>query len=144
VKRWWWMVKSLSLNACGSAIDYALLLVAAKVLLLPTPAATMIGIAVGATFNFLMNRRFAFRSTGAIGPQALRYAAAIGALMVVHAAVAWLLRDVAHVPLLFAKILADLGVLAFSQPFVLRKFVFSPSTSAGRLRQPAYAQADSV
>jgi putative flippase GtrA len=143
VKRWAWMLKSLSLNACGSAIDYALLLVVAKVLLWPTPAATMIGIAAGASFNFMTNRKFAFKSTAPIGPQALRYAVVIGALMLVHAAVAWLLRDVAHVPLLFAKILADLGVLAFSQPFALRKFVFSPSTSAGRLRRPAYAQADS-
>ena len=66
-KSWAW--KSLLLNGLGSCLDFTVLFVGGELIGLPTPIATMLGVASGATFNFLMNRRFAFSATsGAIEP----------------------------------------------------------------------------
>ncbi len=123
-----WAFKSLGLNALGSVVDYTVLMVTAG-LMLPTPLCTMLGVSAGATFSFLMNRRYAFRaSKAALGPQLVRYGAAMGTLMMIHAAVVWTLKARFAIPLLPAKMFADLTVLAASQPFVLKRFVFAPVT----------------
>jgi putative flippase GtrA len=120
-----WALRSTLFNALGSGLDYAILPTACLVFGLPTPYGAMLGVACGATFSFTMNRWLVFSSPrGSLVGQALRYAVAMAALMSVHAWVAWALRDRLGVPLLAAKVLADVGVLAVSQPLVLRLLVF--------------------
>jgi putative flippase GtrA len=134
----------MAINACGSAIDYGLLLVLGGLLALPTPVATMSGLAAGATFNFVMNRRYAFADSAMpLASQALRYASVMLLLMIIHAFVVSLLRERFGVPLVFAKMLGDLGVLGLSQPFLLRRFVFprprAQEVAEGLLLAPAPA-----
>jgi putative flippase GtrA len=137
--RWSWAIKSVGMSGAGSALDYTTVLIADQVFRLATPAATALGLTIGASANFLLNRRFVFKSQGSIVREAFRFALALGGLMSVHAALAWLLRDVIGVPLFFAKALADLSVLAFTMPLVLRRFVFraqpalAPTSSAPAL-----------
>ena len=138
----WWVWKSLASNAMGSAVDYALLFIAAKGFGLPTPLAAAIGVAGGATFNFFGNRQFAFQATlGDLVSQATRYALVIGGLMLVHAVAMWLMRDHLGVPLFYAKVAADLCVIAGTQPFLLRYFVFAQARArvAPRLARRAEA-----
>jgi putative flippase GtrA len=129
-----WLVKSLASSAVGSALDYLLLFIAAKGMGLPTPLAAAIGLSAGATFNFFGNRHFVFRAaSGDLVSQALRYALMVAGLMAVHACAMWLLRDELGVPLFIAKVAADLGVLAGTQPFLLRYFVFAAPRRAPAL-----------
>ncbi len=140
---WWnggnsWALKSFALNGIGSAVDYSVLMLAAALAHLPTAIAAMFGVASGATFNFALNRRIAFRRTqDPLLPQLGRYVLAIGALMLVHAVAMWLLRDRLGLPILVSKLCADLVILAGGQPFVLRRFVFSLPARRGALAQRA-------
>ena len=120
-----WAFKCLAINGCGSAIDYSVLLLLGAALALPTPVATMSGLALGASFNFIMNRRYVFPDSPVpLAAQALRYGSAMLGLMTIHAVVVWFLRERVGIPLVPAKLLGDVGVLGLSQPFILRKFVF--------------------
>ncbi len=120
-----WVVKSLGINAVGSGIDYALVFFLLKGLELPTPLGIAAGLLAGATFNFLMNRRFAFaESQGPLGSQALRYALGTGSLMLIHASAVTYLRDGMDVPLFYAKILCDVSILSGGSLLVMRYLVF--------------------
>ncbi len=120
-----WVFKSLLINGFGSALDYALVYLLIAVLALPTPVGICAGLLVGATFNFLMNRRFAFaESQGPIGPQAARYALGTGLLMLLHASAVTALRDGLGVPLFYAKPVCDLAILAGGSILVMRYLVF--------------------
>lgn len=122
-----WAVRCLAVNATGSLLDYALALLLVTRLEVMTPVGTAAGVLLGATFNFVANRRFAFRD--ADGPwqrQATRFAFAIGGLMLIHASAVWVLRDHLGVDFIPAKMMADVVILGASQPFVLRHLVFAP------------------
>jgi putative flippase GtrA len=119
-----WAVRSLLLNGGGNLLDWLTLLTAVKLLRAPTTAGTLAGLIVGCTFSFLMNRRYAFRSQAAAGPQLLRFVLGMGALMGLHAFAVGTLVDTLGVPLVFAKLGADLCIMATGQLLVLRLFVF--------------------
>lgn len=120
-----WVVRCLAVGAVSSACDYSLLWVTAVVVRLPTPLCAMIGVSVGSTVSFLLNRAISFRdSHNTFGGAALRYAAVIGSLMIVHATAVGLLRDRAHWPILVAKLVADLCILTGGQLLLLRYVVF--------------------
>lgn len=121
-----WIARSAALNFGGSVIDYALLFGLTHFAGAPTVLAAITGLFVGATFNFAMNRRFAFGDRkGPVGAQALRYALGIGTLLLVHTALLSTLVDRGLLPLLAAKPLCDLVVLGAGQLVVLRLFVFT-------------------
>jgi len=120
-----WAVRCLAINAGGSAIDYALLLSLALWLNAPTPVAGLVGLAAGGAFSFTLNRKYTFRGCSlSLASQALRYVAVMGVLMAIHAVVLSFLRDRAGVPLMFAKLMADMGVMGVSAPFALKRWVF--------------------
>lgn len=127
-----WAVKSLLLGLFGSALDYALLFSTVNLLSFPIPLGAALGLTAGATFNFLMNRRFAFRAqSGAMGSQAFRYVGAMGALLGLHVGAMWLLVDRAGLPLAIAKPACDLILLGLGQLLVFRYVVFRRSVTSG-------------
>lgn len=121
-----WAVRSLAINASGSAIDYATVALLVVALGLPTPVGTVTGLALGAAWNFTLNRNVAFadRKPRLLIYEAARYVGALSVLMTAHAFVVWYLRDRLGVPLFAAKIPADMVLLGATQPFILRHFVF--------------------
>src|SRR5262249_47375396 len=59
-----WAARSLQVGALATVLDICVLLVCKKVLKLPTPVGAAIGVAVGSTLAFFLNRRWAFRAQG--------------------------------------------------------------------------------
>ena len=132
-----WVAKSLLIGALGSILDYSVVGLGVTVLALQPSRATALGLGCGMVLNFLLNRRFTFNAgKEPVLAQALRYALAMGALLVVHSCVVAILCGQFKVPVLLAKLAADLGVLSFSQPFALRRFVF-PRRPLAAERHPA-------
>lgn len=111
--------------------DYTLLLTTAKVIGWPTPICAMVGVSVGASVNFLLNRRLAFRdSRSSVAGAALRYVAAIGCLMILHATAVGVLTDRLEVPIVLSKLISDVTLLAGGQLLILRYVVFPRNKSA--------------
>jgi putative flippase GtrA len=70
--------------------------------------ATFIGTVVGSTSNFLINRRWAFRTNHAIGGQAARYLATQMGSAALHTSGVWLLVQL-DVRYLVAKVVVAVG-----------------------------------
>ncbi len=121
-----WIGRSLLVNSGASLVDWLTVLTVLRLFHAPTPVGTVCGLIVGSTFSFLANRRFAFHSHSAAGPQLVRFALGMAALMALHAAVVGTLVDRMHVPLLYAKMGADLCIMATGQLLMFRLFVFAP------------------
>ena len=131
-----WKVRSLLIGGVASVVDLCILLTMAKLLGLAAPIAAACGVAVGATANFLLNRRFTFSGHGQpITSPALRFAAGTAVLIAIHAAVVLTLTDM-RAPLLAAKYGADISVLLGGNLLLLRYFVF-PAPKPELQPQPA-------
>lgn len=126
-----WFVRSLLVGAVSSACDYGTLLFCARVLQWPSAFCAACGLAVGSTLSFTLNRCVAFTDCRTpLWSSALRYAGAIGALMVVHASAVGLLTDRAQVPILVSKLIADVTILSAGQLLLLRYIVFPRNKAA--------------
>lgn len=126
-----WATRSLAVGGVATALDVLTLLACVKLARLPTPLAAMCGVVVGAVWAFFANRRFAFQdSAGRLGPQALRYGVATGVAMLVHAALVGWLADRVGVPVVLAKLGADVAVFTVGQLLLLRYVVFPKGAPA--------------
>lgn len=139
-----WWVRSLCIGAVASAVDYSIVWALGVAVGIPSAFAAASGLTVGTTVNFALNRRFAFGDCASgFGAAALRYAAAFGALMLVHASAVGVMADRFGVPLLLAKLLADVTLLSGGQLLLLRYVVFPrnkaplPAPVAGRAAESA-------
>jgi putative flippase GtrA len=104
-----------------------------KLLGLLTWGAAMVGVFFGSTFTFFLNRHFAFRDHNPkLAPQALKFVVATGICMVIHGGFVSFLRDRHGVPVVFAKLIADVCVFSVGQLLVLRYLVFPKARSRGR------------
>jgi putative flippase GtrA len=120
-----WVLKSLAMNAVGAALDYSVLLTAREGFDLAPVAATALGLTVGSTTSFLLNRRFAFGDArGGMMGQALRFALAMVVLLAVHSFAVNALCEGLALHVVLAKMVADLTVLPVPQALLLRRFVF--------------------
>ena len=120
-----WAVPSLMVGAVATLVDVGVLLAAMRWLRASSAQGAMLGVAVGSTVAFLGNRRFAFRSAASAWlPEALRFIAGTTAGMLVHAALVRTLADGMGVPVVLAKLMADVCVFTFGQLLLLRFFVF--------------------
>lgn len=120
-----WATRSLAVGAVATFLDIAVGLFALHVLSWSTRVAAMSGVAIGAVWQFVGNRLFAFREQQ---PQwllpALRFLGATSAAMIVHGQlVVWLCEGLG---ILFAvsKLLADFVVFTFGQLLLMRFVVF--------------------
>ena len=127
VRRAWdsWATRSLAMGAIATTLDVLTLLVAVKLLRWPNPAGAMAGVVVGGTFAFIANRKVAFAGArGTLGAQLGKFVLSTGAAMLVHAALIHALADRLHLPVLAAKLAADVAVFSVGQLLVLRYVVF--------------------
>ena len=93
------------------------------------------GVAVGSTVAFFGNRTFAFRDTEPeMAPQLIRFVATVSVGMAVHASLVHVLADMFTVPVVLAKLIADLAVFGLGQLFLLRYVVFPKAKEPKWLR----------
>jgi putative flippase GtrA len=128
-----WLLKCLVIGAVGSAIDYSLVMLLVLGFAVAAPAATLVGVLAGGTFNFLGNRALAFneRRPERVLRQALRFVAMLLFLSVLHTLAIWGLQGHLEVPLVPAKIACDVALFGLAQPVLLRWVVF-PRVSVPR------------
>ncbi len=127
-----WATRSLAVGAAATLLDIGVGLACLHGLLLPTRAAAMAGVAVGAAFTFLANRTFAFRDKDPnFAKPALKFLVATAVGMVFHAQLVVLMRDQAGIPFVVAKMVADVGVFTFGQLLVFRYLVFPEAAASG-------------
>ncbi|HYX93088.1 MAG TPA: GtrA family protein [Myxococcaceae bacterium] len=120
-----WATRALVVGAIATILDIAVLLVCVKALHFPNPAGAMVGVLFGSTFTFFANRHFAFRDHNpSLAPQVAKFALATAGGMLAHAQVVYILADRLDVPVVLAKLGADLIVFTFGQMLLLRYFVF--------------------
>jgi putative flippase GtrA len=132
-----WATRSLAVGAVATLIDICVLLVGTSVLGLMTPVAAGLGVLVGSTVTFFLNKYFAFREHHPnLAPQALKFAIATGLAMLVHASLVGLLKDRVGIPVVLAKLAADLLVFSVGQLLLLRYVVF-PKARSGAAGRPA-------
>ncbi len=120
-----WATKSLVIGAVATGIDVGIGTFCAMVLHLPTRVCTAAGLCVGATLNFLAQRRYAFADGDTrLGHTFVRWALVTAAQILVHGQLVTMLRDSLHVPYVPAKMLGDLVVFTGLQLVLLRYVVF--------------------
>jgi putative flippase GtrA len=98
----------------------------------------VVGVVVGGTFAFFANRYFAFRDRQpGLAKPAVRFVLATLVAIAVHAWMVGLLADRMGVPVVLAKLAADVAVFSVGQLLVLRYIVFpraeppAPAEGAG-------------
>jgi len=141
-----WATRSLAVGAVATAVDVGVLLACVRWLGFPNPLAAAVGVAVGSTVAFVGNRRFAFLDCEPeMGPQLVRFAATTSVGMIAHASLVHVLADLFAVPVVLAKLIADLAVFGVGMLFLLRYLVFPRAREASEpVRTPVKVQAESV
>lgn len=133
-----WASRSLAVGAVATLVDVCVLLVCVRGLGFPNPLGAAVGVTVGSTVAFFGNRNFAFRDTEPeIGPQMLRFVAMVSVGIAVHASLVHVLADMFFVPVVLAKLIADLAVFGLGQLFLLRYVVFPEAQEPKWLRRAA-------
>jgi len=127
-----WAARSLQVGALATVVDICVLLVCKKVLKLPTPVGAAIGVAVGSTIAFFLNRSFAFRAQGTpVAGQAVKYIISTLIAMSIHAPLVGILADWLDVPVVVAKLIADVLVFSIGQLLAMRFLIFRNSHGTG-------------
>jgi len=126
-----WAARSLQVGALATIVDVCVLVVCKKVLKLPTPVGAAIGVAVGSTLAFFLNRSFAFRAQGTpVTGQAVKFIISTLIAMSIHAPLVGILADWLDIPVVVAKLIADVLVFSIGQLLVLRFLVFRKTPHA--------------
>jgi putative flippase GtrA len=133
-----WASRSLAVGAVATAVDVGVLLVCVRWLGFPNPLGAAVGVAVGSTVAFFGNRRFAFPDCEPeMAPQLVRFIATVSIGMALHASLVHVLADLFPVPVVLAKLIADLAVFGLGQLFLLRYLVFPVAKQPRWLRGQA-------
>ena len=120
-----WAARSLQVGALATVLDVCVLLVCKKVLNLPTPVGAAIGVAIGSTLAFFLNRAWAFRARGTpVTGQAVKYIISTLIAMSIHAPLVGILADWLDVPVVVAKLAADVLVFSIGQLLAMRFLIF--------------------
>lgn len=123
-----WAARSLQVGALATLVDVCVLLVCKKVLKLPTPVGAAIGVAVGSTLAFFLNRAWAFRARGTpVTGQAVKFIISTLIAMSIHAPLVGILADWLDVPVVVAKLAADVLVFSVGQLLAMRFLIFRKS-----------------
>jgi putative flippase GtrA len=131
-----WASRSLAVGAVATVVDVCVLLLCVHFFGFSNPLAAAVGVTVGSTVAFFGNRRFAFRDTEPeMAPQLIRFAATVSVGIAVHASLVHVLSDIFLVPVVLAKLIADLAVFGLGQLFLLRYVVFPQAREPKWLRR---------
>jgi putative flippase GtrA len=129
-----WAARSLQVGALATVVDICVLLFCKKVLKLPTPVGAAIGVAIGSTIAFFLNRRYAFRAQGTpVTGQAVKFIISTLIAMSIHAPLVGILADWLDIPVVLAKLMADVLVFSVGQLLAMRFLIFR---KAHRTAQP--------
>ena len=101
-------------GAFATALHYAMLVALVEGLHLAPVVGSSIGFATSALCNYLLNRRFTFRSHRRHGEAAPRFVAVALTGFALNALVVWLAFDVGGLHYLAAQVLATLATLAWN------------------------------
>lgn len=124
-----WAARSLQVGALATVLDVCVLLVCKKILKLPTPVGAAIGVAIGSTLAFFLNRSFAFRATGTpVAGQAVKFIISTLIAMSIHAPLVGILADWLDIQVVVAKLMADVLVFSIGQLLAMRFLIFRKST----------------
>jgi len=128
-----WAARSLQVGALATVVDVCVLLVCKKVLKLPTPVGAAIGVAIGSTLAFFLNRSFAFRAQGTpVAGQAVKFIISTLIAMSIHAPLVGILADWLDIQVVLAKLMADVLVFSIGQLLALRFLIFRKEMKASR------------
>ena len=120
-----WASRSLAVGAVATLVDVGVLLLCVRWLGFPNPLGAAVGVAVGSTVAFFGNRKFAFPDCEPdMTPQLVRFIATVSIGMALHASLVHVMADLFTVPVVLAKLIADLAVFGLGQLFLLRYLVF--------------------
>jgi putative flippase GtrA len=123
-----WAARSLQVGALATVLDVCVLLFCKKVLKLPTPVGAAIGVAIGSTLAFFLNRAWAFRARGTpVTGQAVKFIISTLIAMSIHAPLVGILADWLDVPVVVAKLAADVLVFSIGQLLAMRFLIFRKS-----------------
>jgi len=123
-----WAARSLQVGALATVVDVCVLVVCKKVLKLPPPVAAAIGVAIGSTIAFFLNRSFAFRAQGTpVTGQAVKFIISTLIAMSIHAPLVGILADWLDIQVVIAKLLADVLVFSIGQLLAMRFLIFRKS-----------------
>ncbi len=133
-----WATRSLAVGAVATLVDVCVLLVCVRLLGFPNPLGAAVGVTVGSTVAFFGNRIFAFGDAEPqMAPQVVRFVAATSVGIALHASLVHVLADLFTVPVVLAKLIADLAVFGLGQLFLLRYVVFPEAREPRWLRRSA-------
>jgi len=107
-------VKFALVGGVATALHYAILVALVEGLRWPPVAATSVGFAVSALGNYLLNRRFTFRSRRRHVEAAPRFAVVAVVGFFINAGVVWLAFDAAGLHYLVAQVVATLATLGWT------------------------------
>jgi len=131
--REYWAVRSLGAGAFSSTVDLMVLVLLVERAHVTPVLATVLAVAAGAAVNFLLNKYVAFRDRDPeVVRQAARFAAGVGASLVLHAALVYTLTQRFGLHYLFAKLLADGLIFTFGNLALNRYIVFPENSALGR------------
>jgi putative flippase GtrA len=131
-----WATRSLAVGAVATLVDVCVLLVCVRLLGFPNPLGAAVGVSVGSTVAFFGNRWFAFTDAEKqMAPQVIRFVATISVGIAIHASLVHVLADMFSVPVVLAKLIADLAVFGLGQLFLLRYLVFPEAKEPKWLRR---------
>jgi putative flippase GtrA len=132
-----WASRSLAVGAVATLVDVCVLLCCVRVFGFPNPLGSAVGVTVGSAVAFFGNRNFAFRDAEPeMGPQLVRFVATVSVGLAVHTPLVAVLADMFSVPVVLAKLIADLAVFGVGQLFLLRYLVF-PEAKEPKWLRPA-------
>ncbi|MHB1846027.1 MAG: GtrA family protein [Deltaproteobacteria bacterium] len=128
--RHFWAVRSLLVGGLATGVDLTVLIALVQLGHVNPVLGAMVGVVVGGTANFFLNKYFAFRDHDPqVGRQALRYAVGTGIALGLHAGVVYTLTAQLGVNYIVAKLAAD--VLVFSVGgLLLNRYVVFPERPA--------------
>jgi putative flippase GtrA len=132
-----WATRSLAMSSAATVVDISVLVFCVELLGLPNPVAAMVGVTFGSAFTFFANRHFAFRDHHPdLAPQVMKFVLTTAVAMVIHASLVYIFADRLRIPVVFAKIIADIIVFSVGQLLVMRYFIFPKKRTAGATAAP--------
>lgn len=117
--------KSQLSAALATAVDYCALVLMVEVLALYYVFSTALAALLGGVANFILNRRWAFQSSGRVHHESAKYLCVWIGSLVLNVSLVWSLTEFLPLPYIISKIITSLSVgLLWNYP-LHRYWVFS-------------------
>jgi putative flippase GtrA len=133
-----WAARSLAVGALATALDLSVVLTCVEVFGAPRVPGVALGVSLGASTGFWLNKHFAFKDQSSGGKQALRYGLLLCFELLLHTSLVTTFIHLAGAHYLAAKLGADFIVFTCVHLLALRYLVFPrPTAQVGLSRAPS-------